>query len=113
MAATLRETNPTNVGSYNAYTPAIRTSPLCEGHLAVTFRVATSGNRLAVVIATIAMALVGSDPAVAQETRAAAIRQEQANKQRIVTPPQKSRGEAIVERLERWGIISGAPSGLY
>jgi hypothetical protein len=52
-------------------------------------------------------------PAAAQESRAEAIRQEQAEKQREVAPSQPNRAERVIERLEDWGFIAGAPRGFY
>ena len=47
------------------------------------------------------------------ETRTEIIRQEQADKLRTVTPPELSRAEKIVRRLEDWGLLTGEPRGVY
>jgi hypothetical protein len=65
------------------------------------------------MLAAIAMLLITADYTAAQETRTELIRQEQADKQRGITPPRRNRGEAIIGTLEQWGIISGSPRGLY
>ena len=52
-------------------------------------------------------------PAMAQETRAEIIRQEQAEKQRAVAPPEPNRAEIIIDRLEDWGFSTGEPRGFY
>ena len=70
-------------------------------------------RRRVVMLAAIAMLLVTPDRAAAQDTRAEVIRQEQADKQRVVTPPRPNRVELFVQRLARWGTISGTPRGLY
>ena len=60
----------------------------------------------------ITLLLLGADPAIAQ-TRAETIRQQQADKQRVVAPPSRNRGEVIIDRLEDWGFFAGAPRGFY
>ena len=50
---------------------------------------------------------------MAQETRAEAIQQEQAEKVGVLAPPQLNRVERVVERLERWGLLTGTPRGVY
>ena len=60
-----------------------------------------------------AVLLVASRPAIAQETRAEAIREQQAEKQRVVAPPAWNRAEIIIDRLENWGFLTGDPRGVY
>ena len=57
--------------------------------------------------------MITAHQTAAQGTRADVIRQQQLEKQRGATPPRRNRGEAIIGRLEQWGIISGTPNGLY
>jgi hypothetical protein len=71
-----------------------------------SFRVAGS-----LVIA--AVLLVASQPAIAQETRAESIREQQAAKQGVVAPPASNRAEVIIDRLEDWGYFTGQPRGFY
>lgn len=60
----------------------------------------------------ITVLLLGADPAIAQ-TRAETIRQQQADKQRVVAPPSRNRGEVIIDRLEDWGFFAVEPRGFY
>ena len=64
-------------------------------------------------LAATTMLLVPPGRAIAQETRAEIIRQEQADKLRTVTPPELNRAEKIVNRLEDWGLLTGEPRGVY
>ncbi len=64
------------------------------------------------VIAAVLL-LVASQPAIAQETRAETIREQQAAKQSVVAPPALNSAEVIIDRLESWGFFTGAPRGLY
>ena len=67
-----------------------------------------------VMIAVLMASLfVPPHPVAAQETRAEAIRQEQAEKQKALAPPQPNGAERLIDRLENWGLIAGAPRGLY
>ena len=59
------------------------------------------------------MFLVPAGQAMAQDSRAEIIRQEQADKLRIVTPPEKNRAERIVDRLDKWGWLTTEPRGFY
>jgi hypothetical protein len=52
-------------------------------------------------------------PAMAQDSRADAIRQQQSDRQQQVSPPRKAAGERVLDRLEQWGLISGPPRGVY
>lgn len=52
-------------------------------------------------------------PATAQDTRAEAIRQEQAEKVQHLEPPRRNAAERVIDRLEDWGLIAGAPRGVY
>jgi outer membrane protein assembly factor BamA len=69
--------------------------------------------RAAALLAAGAMFVTFSDQAIAQETRAEIIRQEQAEKLRTVTPPELNAAEKIVNRLEDWGLLTGEPRGVY
>ena len=51
--------------------------------------------------------------ALAQETRAEVIHDAQEAKQRALEPPQPNFAERLIDRLEDWGLIAGAPRGLY
>jgi len=51
--------------------------------------------------------------AAAQDTRAEVISQEQAARQRELRPPQANGVERLIDRLEDWGLIAGAPDGVY
>jgi outer membrane protein assembly factor BamA len=68
---------------------------------------------LAASLVTTALFLSAADPAIAQETRAEAIREQQASKQRIVAPPLWNRAEVVIDKLEDWGFFTGQPRGLY
>jgi len=67
----------------------------------------------AVVVATLTSLFLPLTPAAAQSTRAEVIRQEQAEKQQQLEPPRLNAGERLINRLEEWGLIAGAPRGLY
>jgi hypothetical protein len=69
--------------------------------------------RGAALIAAATMFLVTPGQAMAQETRAEIVRQEQADKLRTVTPPELNRAEKILNRLENWGLLTGEPRGVY
>ena len=69
--------------------------------------------RLVPVALAAAMLLTAPQLAFAQDSRAEVIRQAQANNQQVVTPPRPNRAERFVDRLERWGLLSGTPRGLY
>jgi hypothetical protein len=61
----------------------------------------------------IAAALLVSQPATAQTTRAETIREQQAAKQSVSAPPAWNRAEIVIDRLENWGILTGDPRGFY
>ena len=71
------------------------------------------GLRAAALLAAATVCLVQPGQAMAQETRAETIRQEQADKQTTVTPPTLNRAEKIIYRLTDFGWITGEPSGVY
>ena len=73
------------------------------------------GRFRAAIVFTAALTapFVGFDAAWAQETRADAIRQEQAARQQQVRPPEQNGVERLIDRLEDWGLITGAPRGFY
>jgi len=60
-----------------------------------------------------AVLLIAAAPAIAQETRAEIIREQQANKQRVVVAPGSNRAEVLIDRLEDWGFFMGQPRGVY
>jgi outer membrane protein assembly factor BamA len=64
-------------------------------------------------LAFAALLLIGSEPALAQETRAETIAERQAEKQSVLAPPRSSRAEVILDRLEEWGFLTGEPRGFY
>lgn len=51
--------------------------------------------------------------AAAQETRAEVIEQAQKAKQQQIRPPTDNFAERLLDRLEDWGLIAGAPRGVY
>jgi hypothetical protein len=61
----------------------------------------------------VAAAALTPAPARAQETRAAIIEQQQAERAQQLQPPQPNPIESAIARLEDWGFISGAPRGPY
>jgi len=70
--------------------------------------------RLAIVVAFVAAALAAPlDPAAAQDTRAEVVRDEQAEKKQKLVPPRPNAAERLINRLEEWGLIAGAPRGVY
>jgi hypothetical protein len=64
-------------------------------------------------LAIAAVLLIPPESAIAQETRAETIREQQANKQRVVAPPVWNRAEVIIDRLEDWGFFTSQPRGVY
>src|SRR5687767_10322520 len=52
---------------------------------------------------------LGANRVVAQESRADTIREEQADKGRVLSPPVSTRAEALVDRLATWGLFTGQP----
>ena len=75
-----------------------------------------SARRSVLVSASLVIAavlLVASQPAIAQETRAESIREQQAAKQSVLAPPAWNRAEVILDRLENWGLVTGNPRGVY
>jgi hypothetical protein len=68
---------------------------------------------IVVAIVGVAGLLVAIDPATAQDTRADVVRQEQADRQQQLQPPQPNGVERLIDRLEDWGLITGAPRGFY
>lgn len=67
---------------------------------------------LRVAALLVAVALHAS-PVAAQRTRAEEIEAAQTAKAQQVQPPQPNAAERFIERLEDWGLIAGAPRGLY
>jgi hypothetical protein len=55
-----------------------------------------------------------ADRASAQDSRAEAIREQQAARQQVLQPPRPNRAELLIDRLEDWGLFTGEPvRGLY
>jgi hypothetical protein len=52
-------------------------------------------------------------PAAAQETRADDIRRQQADKLKEIVPERPNTAERVIDRLEDWGIFTGAARGPY
>src|SRR5262245_37712451 len=79
----------------------------------------TTSTRRAYARSTATVALAagllcgGAASASAQDTRAEVIRQEQADRQQQLQPPQKNGVERLVDRLEDWGFLAGQPNGIY
>ncbi len=67
----------------------------------------------AALIAAATMFLIPAGQAMAQDTRAEVIRQEQADKLRVVSPPERNRAEKIIDRLEKWGWLTTEARGFY
>lgn len=67
----------------------------------------------AVVAVFVTLHFVPLNPAAAQETRADAVRQEQAAKQLRLEPPRPNAAERLIDHLQDWGLIAGAPRGVY
>ena len=95
----------------------MKTALELSGHMEDDMRAvhapALSPLRAAALLAAAAMFLAPSGQAMAQESRAEMIRQEQAAKLRTVTPPALNGAEKIVNRLEHWGLLDGEPRGVY
>ena len=64
-----------------------------------------------VIAIGIALLLVPLTVANAQETRIETIHQAQADRQKQLTPPRLNGVERVLDRLEDWGLITGAPRG--
>ncbi len=71
--------------------------------------------RLRRAAAVVVLAAAGLTPssAAAQDSRAEVIAQAQAAKQQQLQPPRPNGAERLIERLEEWGLIAGAPRGVY
>ena len=70
-------------------------------------------HAMGIVILTLTLFCGALTPAMAQETRADVIQQEQAEKQQQIRPPESNGLERVLDRLEDWGFITGAPNGFY
>ncbi len=70
-------------------------------------------RRAAILVATLGSLVAPLTHALAQETRAEAIRREQAEKQQALAPPRPNGVERFIDRLEDWGLIAGEPRGFY
>ncbi len=69
-------------------------------------------TRLTLALSLLSIA-AGTATANAQDTRAEDIRRQQAERQQRVSPPQPTMVERGIDRLEKWGFISGEPRGVY
>ncbi len=56
-----------------------------------------------------AIALLVAGRAAAQDSRAGAIREQQAARQSVVAPPRANRAEVLIDRLDDWGLFTGQP----
>lgn len=77
---------------------------------------ALAGGRLwwPVTAAIVTAALsVPAAPLAAQDTRADVIRQAQAQKAAQLEPPRQNTAERVIDHLEDWGLLAGAPRGVY
>ena len=70
-------------------------------------------RRAAAIAVGITASLFAPIAANAQDSRADIVRQEQTDRQRQLSPPQLNGVERLIERLEDWGLIDGAPRGFY
>jgi hypothetical protein len=66
-----------------------------------------------VVTVTLSISPAVAGTAAAQDTRADVIRTEQAEKQKVLEPPEPNGAERFITRLEDWGLIAGQPRGVY
>jgi hypothetical protein len=64
-------------------------------------------------LATTFLLVVAAVPALAQDTRADAIRALQAEKRQRLVPPSRNRAEVIIDRLEDWGLFMSEPRGFH
>jgi hypothetical protein len=69
-------------------------------------------TRLTLALTLLSIA-AGAAAANAQDTRADVIRQQQAERQQRVSPPQKNIAERTLDRLEKWGFISAPARGVH
>ncbi len=66
------------------------------------------------VVAIVGVAtLIAVNPALAQDTRADVIREEQSARQKQLQPSQPHPLEGFLDRLEDWGVVTGSPRGVY
>jgi hypothetical protein len=70
-------------------------------------------HAMGIAILTLTLFCVALTPAMAQETRADVIQQEQAEKRQQIRPPESNGLERLLDRLEDWGFITGDPHGFY
>ena len=84
-----------------------------RGPLAIFAHRPRHGVRAAALLAVITFCQVHPARAIAQETRSEAIRQEQAERQQTVTPPEPNRAEVIVGRIGDMGLFGGEPRGVF
>jgi hypothetical protein len=70
-------------------------------------------SRFVIAMLAFGATFAGPDAASAQDTRADVIREEQAARQQQLRPPESNGVERLLDRLEDWGLITGAPRGFY
>lgn len=70
-------------------------------------------RRPAIAAAALTLLLVAVDQSAAQQTRAEVIQQAQARKAQTLQPPRPNTAERLMTRLEEWGLVAGAPRGVY
>lgn len=71
-----------------------------------------AGTRLTVPLIVLSI-VAGAGTSRAQDTRAGVIQQQQAERLRQLAPPDESMFERTLDRLDRWGFISGPPRGVH
>jgi outer membrane protein assembly factor BamA len=70
--------------------------------------------RTPLTLTLILASIVGAaGSAFAQETRTDAMRRQQSERQQHTSPPEATTFERVLDRLDRWGFISGPPRGVY
>ena len=69
-------------------------------------------TRLTLALTLLSIA-AGTATANAQDTRAEEIRRQQSERQQRLSPPRPTMVERAIDRLEKWGFISGQPRGVY
>jgi hypothetical protein len=85
----------------------------CSKEKAVSRDIRARVMAIVIVGVGVGQTFVGLDLAAAQDTRAEVIRQQQADRQQRLRPPQPNGVERFLDRLEDWGLITGSPRGFY
>jgi hypothetical protein len=70
-----------------------------------------AGLRRGVTALTVGIALLSAGVALAQDTRAATIAEQQAEKAKALQPPKDTKPERILDKVSE--ILAGAPTGVY